>query len=73
MSGEQPALTPFFLAAGEPYLAQALFLFAHGMVILEIDRRFPEGSDLDRTWAEGARAFSQRQPPISAGARPPGR
>ncbi|GAA2427305.1 TetR/AcrR family transcriptional regulator [Actinomadura vinacea] len=49
---------PFFLAVGEPYLAQALFAFAHGMVILEIDRRFPEGSDLDRTWAEGARAFT---------------
>jgi AcrR family transcriptional regulator len=49
---------PFFLAVGEPHLAQALFAFAHGMVILEIDRRFPEDSDLDRTWDEGARAFA---------------
>jgi hypothetical protein len=27
------------------------------MVILEIDGRYPEGSDLDRTWAAGAAAF----------------
>ncbi|GAA3130666.1 TetR/AcrR family transcriptional regulator [Planomonospora alba] len=58
---EEWAGTPFFLAAGEPYLAQALWSFAHGMVILELDRRFPAGSDLDRTWAEGARAFAARR------------
>ncbi|GAT70166.1 tetR family transcriptional regulator [Planomonospora sphaerica] len=53
--------TPLFLAAGEPYLAQALWSFAHGMVILELDGRYPEGSDLERTWAEGARAFADRR------------
>ncbi|GAA3442442.1 TetR/AcrR family transcriptional regulator [Planomonospora venezuelensis] len=53
--------TPLFLAAGEPYLAQALWSFAHGMVVLELDGRYPEGSDLDRTWAEGARAFAARR------------
>ena len=42
---------------GEPHRAQALWSFAHGMVILELDGRFPAGSDLDRTWAEGAAAF----------------
>ncbi|GIH91725.1 TetR/AcrR family transcriptional regulator [Planobispora siamensis] len=52
--------TPFFLAAGEPYLAQALWSFAHGMVILELDGRYPEGSDLELTWEEGARAFAAR-------------
>ncbi|WP_449061339.1 TetR-like C-terminal domain-containing protein [Planomonospora algeriensis] len=55
--------TPLFLAAGEPYLAQALWSFAHGMVILELDGRYPEGSDLERTWAEGARAFAARRIP----------
>ncbi|GII90528.1 TetR/AcrR family transcriptional regulator [Sinosporangium siamense] len=54
--------TPFYLAVGEPHLAQALFSFAHGMVILELDSRYPDGSDLDRTWAEGARAFSSLSP-----------
>lgn len=48
---------PFFLVTGDPFRAQALWSFAHGMVILEIDGRYPEGSDLDRTWAAGAAAF----------------
>ncbi|MEO7573016.1 MAG: TetR family transcriptional regulator [Acidimicrobiales bacterium] len=50
--------TPFFLATGDPYRAQALWSFAHGMVILEIDARFLDGSDLDRTWRAGATAFA---------------
>lgn len=49
---------PFLLAAGDSYRAQALWSFAHGMVILEIDGRFPGGSDLDRTWRAGAAAFA---------------
>jgi AcrR family transcriptional regulator len=48
---------PFFLATGDPYVAQALWAFAHGTLILEIDQRFVPDSDLDRTWAAGARAF----------------
>jgi AcrR family transcriptional regulator len=50
---------PFYLVTGDPYRAQALWSFAHGMVILELDGRFPDGSDLDVTWAEGAAAFSR--------------
>jgi AcrR family transcriptional regulator len=50
---------PFLLATGEPYLAQALWAFAHGTAVLEIDGRFLPGSDLDRTWAEGAAAFAE--------------
>ena len=57
---EEWAGTPFYLVAGAPYLAQALWAFAHGMVILEIDGRFQDTSDLDRTWAEGAAAFARR-------------
>jgi AcrR family transcriptional regulator len=49
---------PFFVAAGEPYLAQALWSFAHGTLILELDQRFLEGSDLDRTWDAGTQAFT---------------
>jgi len=48
---------PFFLATAEPHMAQALWSFAHGTLILEIDDRFLPGSNLDRTWAAGARAF----------------
>jgi AcrR family transcriptional regulator len=49
---------PFYRAAGEPHRAQALWAFAHGMVMLEIDHRFLPGSDLDRTWRAGAAAFA---------------
>lgn len=48
---------PFFLATGEPHLAQALWSFAHGTLILELDDRFLDGSDLDLTWRAGADAF----------------
>jgi AcrR family transcriptional regulator len=49
---------PFFLATGEPHVAQAMWAFAHGMAILEIEGRFMDDSDLDRTWRSGAQAFS---------------
>lgn len=49
---------PFFLAVGEPYLAQALWSFAHGTMVLELDHRFLGGSELDRTWRAGADAFT---------------
>lgn len=48
---------PFRLATGDPYRGQALWAFAHGMVVLEIDRRFADATQLDTTWAEGAAAF----------------
>jgi AcrR family transcriptional regulator len=54
---------PFFLVTGEPHRAQALWSFAHGMVILELDGRFPDGSALDQTWAAGANAFDRRRAP----------
>ncbi len=50
---------PFYRATGQPYRAQALWAFAHGTLVLEIDGRFLPGSDLDQTWQEGARAFAR--------------
>jgi AcrR family transcriptional regulator len=55
---EEWAGQPFFFAAGDPYRSQAMWSFAHGMVILEIDGRYPDDSDLDRTWSAGAAAFA---------------
>jgi AcrR family transcriptional regulator len=49
---------PFLLVMGDPHLAQAVWSAAHGMVMLELDDRYPPGSDLDRTWAEAATAFT---------------
>jgi AcrR family transcriptional regulator len=61
---------PFLLVTGDAHRAQALWSFAHGMVILEIDDRFPAGSDLDRTWLAGAAAFSGAVA-TGRGCRPP--
>jgi AcrR family transcriptional regulator len=48
---------PFLTVTGEPHRAQALWAYAHGMVILELDGRFPADSELDVTWWAGASAF----------------
>jgi AcrR family transcriptional regulator len=64
-SALQPGLeawagNPWYVATGDPALAQAFWSFAHGMVILEIDGRYPPGSDLDATWSAGVAAFTGR-------------
>jgi AcrR family transcriptional regulator len=56
---EEWAGQPFFFATGDPYRSQALWSLAHGMVILEIDGRYPEDSDLDRTWDAAAAVFER--------------
>ena len=56
---EDWAGNPWFVVTGDPSLAQALWSFAHGMVILELDDRYPPGSDLDETWRTGAAAFGR--------------
>jgi AcrR family transcriptional regulator len=54
---EEWAGNPWFVVTGDASLAQALWSLAHGMVILELDDRYPPGSDLDTTWRAGAAAF----------------
>lgn len=56
---EEWAGTPFYLAAGkDPVRAQALWAFAHGMAVLEIDGRFAgDGSPATGVWEAGARAL----------------
>lgn len=41
----------------DPDAARALWGFAHGMTILELDQRFPPGADLDAAWERGLDAF----------------
>jgi AcrR family transcriptional regulator len=64
---EEWAGQPFFLVTGDPFVAQALWSFAHGMVILELDQRYPDTSDLDRTWQAGAGAFTVASSAASGG------
>ena len=56
---EEWAGNPWYVVTGDPSLAQALWSFAHGMVTLELDDRYPPGSDLDGTWRAGAAAFER--------------
>ena len=55
---EQRGASPVIAAAGNDRdRARAVWAFAHGMTILELNRRFPEDADLDGAWSEGIRAF----------------
>jgi hypothetical protein len=40
---------------GDADLGRALFAFAHGMTILELDGRFPDDADVDAAWDAGLR------------------
>jgi AcrR family transcriptional regulator len=55
---EERAARPIVEAVGgDADLARALWAFAHGMTILELNGRFPPGADLDAAWTTGMRAF----------------
>ncbi|WP_420033381.1 TetR/AcrR family transcriptional regulator [Streptomyces sp. cg28] len=55
---EDRAAAPLMRACADDHdLARAAWAFAHGMVILELHGRFPDGADLDEAWATGARAL----------------
>ncbi|MEU0090721.1 TetR/AcrR family transcriptional regulator [Kribbella sp. NPDC006257] len=41
--------------------ARAFWAFAHGMVILELNQRFPPTANLDPTWQKGLTAFRDTQ------------
>ncbi|HTJ38457.1 MAG TPA: TetR/AcrR family transcriptional regulator [Dactylosporangium sp.] len=56
---EAAAAVPLVRAtAGDQERARAIWSFAHGMVILELNGRFPPGADLDATWRKGLAAFT---------------
>jgi AcrR family transcriptional regulator len=56
---EARAAAPVIRAVGDdPDRARAVFAFAHGMVILELDDRFPPGADLDAAWTRGLSALA---------------
>jgi len=59
---EDHAGEPFHAVTGDADRARALWSFAHGMVMLELDGRYADDADLDRTWAEGAAAFAGALP-----------
>ncbi|WP_410643481.1 TetR/AcrR family transcriptional regulator [Amycolatopsis sp. lyj-346] len=59
---EEAAALPLVRAVGgDPDRARAVWAFAHGMVILELDGRFPPGADLDGAWRTGLTPFTAPQ------------
>ncbi|MFZ3570864.1 TetR/AcrR family transcriptional regulator [Streptomyces sp. BH097] len=59
---ENRAAGPLMRAcAGDGDLARAAWAFAHGMVILEIHGRFPDGADLTEAWRAGVAALGSRR------------
>jgi AcrR family transcriptional regulator len=56
---EGRAAAPILTVTGDPDLARACWAFAHGMVVLELDRRFPPGADLDAAWNAGVFALER--------------
>ncbi|HWU08357.1 MAG TPA: WHG domain-containing protein [Streptomyces sp.] len=58
-AGAADAAAPLLRAAGgDEDRARAAWAFAHGMVVLELNGRFPPGADLSQAWEAGIAAFS---------------
>jgi AcrR family transcriptional regulator len=54
---EDRTAAPLLVVAGTQARARAIWAFAHGMVMLELDHRFPSDADLDAAWQAGITAF----------------
>jgi hypothetical protein len=58
---EERAAAPIVAAVGgDENTARAVWAFAHGMTILELNQRFPPDADLDAAWRTGIAGFSRR-------------
>jgi AcrR family transcriptional regulator len=55
---EDRAAMALVRAAGSPERARAAFAFIHGMVILELNGRFPDDGGLEPAWQAGIAAFN---------------
>lgn len=61
---EARAAGPLYEAAGGSLdLARAAWAFAHGMIILELNGRFPADADLDAAWQRGIAALKPHRDP----------
>jgi len=57
---EERAAAPLLRAVENQTCARAVWAFAHGMIMLELAQRFPQGADLDAAWREGVTALQAR-------------
>ena len=56
---EERTAAPVLRVAGSRARARAVWAFAHGMVMLELDHRFPADADLNAAWRAGIAAFQR--------------
>jgi AcrR family transcriptional regulator len=54
---DRAALPIVEAVGGDRDAARAMWAFAHGMTILELNGRFPPGAGLDAAWEQGIAAF----------------
>lgn len=54
---ERASLPARLLVGDDPDGGRALWAFAHGLTILELNDRFPPGADIDAAWRAGFDAF----------------
>jgi len=59
---EDRAAKALIRATGSPERARAAFAFIHGMVILELNGRFPDDGGLEPAWRAGLTAFHNPSP-----------
>jgi AcrR family transcriptional regulator len=55
---EDRGAEPLMRIVPDPDLARAVWAFAHGMTILELNDRFPPDADLDAAWEVGINGLS---------------
>ncbi|NUS03275.1 MAG: TetR/AcrR family transcriptional regulator [Nonomuraea sp.] len=55
---EERAALPLLRIVGDEAGARAVWGLAHGLVMLELDGRFPPGADIEAAWAAGMSAFA---------------
>ena len=64
---EERAGAPLGYVLGDENLARAAWAFAHGMIILELDNRFPPDADITAAWTTGLAAFEHARQHPTAG------
>ena len=59
---EARTAAPLLRATGSPARARAAWAFVHGMVMLELDQRFPDDGLTELAWQRGIDAFRPSDP-----------
>lgn len=56
---EERAASPLLRIVGDEAGARAVWGLAHGLVMLELDGRFPPGADVEAAWSAGLSVFAR--------------